>query len=122
MREVKKQRRNWAGMSTRNINKHATELAIRLRLEKSGYHNAHQLDVCTLRASLTPRQRVGRLCTERFEPSGMKPVSEPTHFTMGRILRKSSVLARLAHWNITISGEVMIAPASLNRSMAISRF
>jgi hypothetical protein len=27
MREVKKQRRNWAGMSTHNINKHETELA-----------------------------------------------------------------------------------------------
>ena len=47
MREVKQQGRNLAGMSTRNINKPATELATLESVNVSQQHNGNDLAVLT---------------------------------------------------------------------------
>lgn len=73
MREVKKQRRNWAGMSTRNINKPATELARTSNQQPHTISGAYDLKVLSfwtleiiriMRAQLIPAEP---LCTRNSQ-------------------------------------------------------
>lgn len=58
MREVKKQRRNWAGMSSHNINKHETELGNIEHPAPTRTYNENDLNIFSEEVAPLPNPKI----------------------------------------------------------------